>query len=450
MSYPSGRRLSVGTGTSPLDSYSSVRIPLLSGAASMDGGRTPPPNYRSLEDSQDPRIVYCVHGNLYSVCCIDETTGEVARIPSRSSEIVEGDVDLHASIGEPDHCHQERDVGPDASARRKLIIASVLCLLFMVGEAVGGVLANSLAIATDAAHLLTDFASFMISLLALWIAGKPATRSMSFGWYRAEVIGALTSVLMIWVVTGILVYMAFERVMQDNFDIDAQVMLITSGVGVAVNIFMALTLHEHGHGHSHSHSHSHDDPKANSEPQGVENGSCEVSVREQPSGHSHHSHQNINVRAAFIHVIGDFIQSVGVFIAALVIYFKPEWRLVDPVCTFLFSILVLLTTFAIMRDTLTVLMEGIPRGIDFAAVEKSFLGIDGVVYVHNLRIWALSMDKSAISAHLAIQPGRDPLKVLALASRRLRKEYAFFEMTLQIEHYDAKMEDCSQCQVPKK
>lgn len=173
----------------------------------------------------------------------------------------------------------------------------------------GGYLSNSLAIATDAAHLLTDFASFMISLFSLWIATRPATKRMSFGWYRSEVIGALTSVLLIWIVTGILVYLAVQRVIDTNFEIDAFMMLITSGLGVLVNLVyefflhiinllsisfycfnsMGLTLHQHGHTHGGGSSHSHD--------------------------------QNINVRAAFIHVIGDFLQSLGVFVAALVIYF---------------------------------------------------------------------------------------------------------------------------------
>lgn len=106
-----------------------------------------------------------------------------------------------------------------------------LCIIFT-----GGYLSSSLAIATDAAHLLTDFASFMISLFSLWVGSRPATRKMSFGWYRAEVLGALTSVLMIWIVTGILLYLAIERIMQEDFEINATVMLITSGVGVAVNL----------------------------------------------------------------------------------------------------------------------------------------------------------------------------------------------------------------------
>ena len=92
-------------------------------------------------------------------------------------------------------------------------------------------MANSLAIATDAAHLLTDFASFLISLFSIWMASKPASVRMNFGWHRAEVIGATVSVLLIWVVTGILVYMAVQRIISKEYEVDATIMLITSGIG---------------------------------------------------------------------------------------------------------------------------------------------------------------------------------------------------------------------------
>jgi cation diffusion facilitator family transporter len=124
------------------------------------------------------------------------------------------------------------------------LLLTVMGFLFLYGQLVllltlsyaGGYLSSSLAIATDAAHLLTDFASFMISLFSLWVGSRPATRVMSFGWHRAEVLGALTSVLMIWVVTGILVYLAVQRVITRDFDIESTSMLITSGIGLIVNL----------------------------------------------------------------------------------------------------------------------------------------------------------------------------------------------------------------------
>lgn len=120
-----------------------------------------------------------------------------------------------------------------------IIIIIILPMLLIKSHTVldiGGYLSSSLAIATDASHLLTDFASFMISLCAIWVASRPATQSMPFGWYRAEVLGALTSVLLIWVVTGVLLYLAVERLTDMTYTIDADIMLITSAVGLCVNL----------------------------------------------------------------------------------------------------------------------------------------------------------------------------------------------------------------------
>lgn len=360
----------------------------------------PPPPLQSQRS-----VIYCVHGKLAQSCC----------------ELRDDDVSIRKIES---HCHRPRMDGVDKIARKKLILASILCVVFMIAEIIGGIYSNSLAIATDAAHLLADLASFMISLFALWVAARPSTKRLSFGWHRAEVIGALTSVLMIWVVTAILFYLAVLRTINQDFEVDGQAMLITSGLGILVNVIMGATLHG-GHGHSHSstgsvHGHAHGTP----------------------------SEENMNVRAAFIHVLSDFVQSLGVFIAALVIYFKPEWNIVDPICTFLFSILVLVTTLSIMKDALMVLMEGTPKYLDFTEVMQTFLQIHGVVRVHNLRIWALSINKIALSAHLAVEPNTNTEAVLQQATRSVHAKYDFYETTLQIEEFQEDMEDCNQCTNP--
>lgn len=381
------------------------------------------------------RVIFCVHGNPSTGCCAVIETNEDGEITEQRNGSISAD--------SASHCHRNRNEEVDKKARRKLIIASILCVIFMIAEIVGGYLSNSLAIATDAAHLLTDFASFMISLFSLWVSARPATRRMPFGWYRAEVIGALTSVLLIWVVTGILVYMAVQRVIYRSFEIDATIMLITSAVGVVVNLIMGLTLHQHGHSHGgggHGHSHGGSNPVLNNKT---------GDDIESTTQHKR-TEENINVRAAFIHVLGDFLQSFGVLVAAIVIYYKPSWSLVDPICTFLFSILVLLTTFNIIKDTLLVLMEGSPRGIDFQDVANTFLTISGVQRVHNLRMWALSLDKTALAAHLAIRSGASPQKILEEATKLVHEKYNFFEMTLQIEEFSDLMEDCNQCKMPVK
>ncbi|XP_072254877.1 proton-coupled zinc antiporter SLC30A2 [Pyxicephalus adspersus] len=331
------------------------------------------------------------------------------------------------------HCHSNRAQGDWHSsekerARRKLYVASAICLLFMIGEVVGGYIAHSLAIMTDAAHLLTDFASMMISLFALWMSSRPATKTMNFGWHRAEILGALLSVLSIWVVTGVLVYLAVERIISDNYEIEGEAMLITSGCAVAVNIIMGLTLHQTGHGHSHggvnSHSHGHG------------------------HGHSHGELNNPSVRAAFIHVIGDLLQSLGVLVAAYVIYFKPEYKIIDPICTFLFSILVLGTTLTILRDVLLVLMEGTPKGVDFNMVKDTLLSINGVKALHSLHIWALTVSQPVLSVHIAINEDANSQMVLKEASSSLQSKFHFHTTTIQIENYSEDMRDCQECQDP--
>lgn len=377
------------------------------------------------------------------------------------------------------HCHvqsaESRDSHPvDKSARRRLIAASIICLVFMIGEVVGGVLSNSLAIATDAAHLLTDFASFMISLFAIWLSSRPATRKMSFGWYRAEVIGALLSVLMIWLVTGLLVYMAVERLRTKEFEIDSMIMVITASAGLLVNIIMAIALnvdghshgfHSHGHGHGHHHGHNHGhNHEDGCEREHIDTSATTVTIANDVKkangvpailAHNHPKHDikvkgkgknNINVRAAFIHVIGDFLQSLGVLIAALVIHFEPSYAIVDPICTFIFSIIVLITTINIIRDATNVLMEGIPDGINFVEVREKLQELPGVIRVHNLRIWSLSLDKIAISSHLVIDNSQTPSQVLKMAIETLKTSYNFFEVTIQVEEYREDMKDCQHCQ----
>ncbi|PKK17485.1 solute carrier family 30 (zinc transporter), member 2, partial [Columba livia] len=289
-------------------------------------------------------------------------------------------------------------------------------LLSLLSPPTGGYLAHSLAILTDAAHLLTDFASIMISLFALWVSSRPPTKTMNFGWHRAEILGALLSVFSIWVVTGILVYLAAQRLLSANYDIEGRVMLITSACAVAVNIVMGLALHQTGHGHSH----------------GV--------AGEEP---------NTSVRAAFIHVVGDLLQSIGVLIASYIIFFKPEYKFVDPICTFLFSVLVLWTTLTIFRDVLLVLMEGTPKGMDFNAVRETLLGVRGVEAVHSLHIWALTAAQPLLSVHIAINAGASAQEVLEEASARLQGTFSFHSTTIQVESYSEEMRDCRECQPPR-
>ncbi|XP_054577101.1 proton-coupled zinc antiporter SLC30A2 isoform X2 [Eptesicus fuscus] len=290
---------------------------------------------------------------------------------------VENNHYCHSQKGPGSHCDPKKE-----QARRQLYVASAICLVFMIGEVV-------------------------------------------------EILGALLSVLSIWVVTGVLVYLAIERLISGNYEIHGKTMLITAGCAVAVNIIMGLTLHQSGHGHSHGQGHGH------SHSQGQGHSQDTIQQQENPS-----------VRAAFIHVIGDLLQSVGVLVAAYILYFKPEYKYVDPICTFIFSILVLGTTLTILRDVILVLMEGTPKGVDFTAVRDLLLSVEGVEALHSLHIWALTVTQPVLSVHIAVAPNTDAQAVLKAASARLQGKFNFHTMTIQIEDYSEDMKDCQACQGP--
>ncbi|CAF0879872.1 unnamed protein product [Adineta ricciae] len=358
------------------------------------------------------------------------------------------------------HCHVPEDKF-DYASRNRLIIVLIICVIFMIIEIVGGVLSNSTAVVTDAAHMTIDVASFLISLTAMYLARKRPTQKLSFGYIRAEVLGALLSVLTIWLVTGVLVYMAIERCINQSFQVNSLEMIIVASCGVFFNIVMFFTLHanvcgkslpHHGHSHDHNHGHSHGgSPDSNSTIINTEPLVGEIIVG-SPGDHAikpKKSQKNINVRAAIIHVIGDFVQSVGVLCAAILIHFKPNYKLADPICTFVFSVLVLITTITIMRDIILVLMEGVPSNVNYSQVVEDLLRLPGVRNAHSLHIWSLSLQRTALSVHIAIDSNRDYLTVLSQVQDMLRREHSISRMTIQVEPYDEFiMNSCENCRRP--
>ncbi|XP_060735517.1 proton-coupled zinc antiporter SLC30A2-like isoform X1 [Tachysurus vachellii] len=313
------------------------------------------------------------------------------------------------------HCHSSRAACSQNHeklvAQRKLQITCMICLVFLIAELIGGYVAHSLAVMTDAAHLLTDLGSILLSLFSLWISKKPASKSMTYGWHRSEILGGLFSVLSIWVVTAVLLFIAIQRIISNDYEINSNVMLITSGCAVVVNILMVFILHQSPGSHDHSHDHS-----------------------------------NTSVRAAFIHVLGDLLQSLGVLLAATIIYFWPEWKVADPICTFLFSILILATTSTILKEIFRVLMEGTPPGIDYDSVKDSLLSVRGVKTIHSLHIWALTMSQQQMSVHVLIDEQTDPHTTLKDMTKLLQTEFSFHNITIQIEAYSEEMAYCSECQ----
>jgi len=327
-------------------------------------------------------------------------------------------------------------------ARYSLILALILTTIFMVGEIIGGWVANSLAIMTDAAHLLTDIGAMLLSLFAMWIANRPPTSSLSFGFHRAEILGALASVLMIWLLTGILIYEGIQRIINPPDSVNGKIMFIIACGGLFINILDAIILHwgAGGHGHSHgghSHAggggHSHQKKKKKQSHShliatNVEDQDPENKIEDKKSV------RNINVHSAYIHVLGDCFQSIGVMIASALIWIKPNWKIADPITTFIFSIIVLMTTIQLLKQSLGVLMEAVPSDIKVSEVREDLLDrIPGVSEVHDLHIWSITLGKPALSVHLTISPEVDSEVVLQMANKILDEEYSIKHTTIQIE-----------------
>jgi len=314
----------------------------------------------------------------------------------------------------------------------KLKIISVVCCSFMIIEFICGYLAGSLAIMSDATHLLSDLAGFLISLFSLIVAMKPADRNFTFGYHRFEVLGALASILIIWGLTVWLLMAAIWRIKHPNPIVGFLMVCIAAG-GLLFNIIMNRILAYN--------------PVVNSMDSGMgaiknnpeddlnnDNNLKESLLNsDEELKHNLNADENPVIRAAYIHILGDMIQSAGVLIAALIIYFfqdtHPGVRIVDPICTFCFAIVVLCTTFPVSRDCFYVLLESTPRDLDIESLYNDLSSIEGVISVHDIHLWNISIGRPSIALHIICESPKDTLKI----ATQTCKNYGIKHCTIQTE-----------------
>ncbi|XP_067631851.1 proton-coupled zinc antiporter SLC30A2 isoform X1 [Eurosta solidaginis] len=326
-------------------------------------------------------------------------------------------------------------------AKFKIVLAISLCCIFMIVEFLGGCMAGSLAIMADAAHLASDCISFVIALVAIWLGGRPPDSRMSFGYKRMEVMGAIISILGIWILTATLIMVAMERLYSNDFDLNASTMMVISGIGILINIVMAFILHgsslvghghNHAHAHAHSHSHSHTAAAAN-------NALLEISDSNGSDNELKHANkcdkdENLNLRAAMIHVIGDLVQSIGVFLASILIQIYPNAKFADPLCTLIFSVIVFMTTVHLFRESVGILLDAVPSRISLDMLTMDLINIDGVKAVHHLNVWSHTSNYSVMMVHLVIDFLSDSDKVLQRATQiACGPKYDIKHCTIQTE-----------------
>ncbi|MCB4812111.1 cation diffusion facilitator family transporter [Methylovorus menthalis] len=292
------------------------------------------------------------------------------------------------------HDHHDHAHGSDhhhghshSHASNSLKWPLLLTLAFACIEAVGGWYSGSLALMGDAGHMFSDSAALGLAWLGTWIAAKPASQKHSYGLMRAEIIVAFINCLVMLAVVGAIVFEAIERLQTPQQVHSLEVMGIAF-VGLLVNLLVARQLHQH--------------------------------------------QDNVNHKAALLHVLGDLLGSVAALAAGAVIYFTG-WMLIDPLLSLLISALILFSTFRLLREVLHVLMEGVPSHISIQEVTRALQGVPEVQEVHSVHIWSLSSEVSALSAHIVLDDMEHWHEVLNAIRTLLHDRFDIEHVTLQPE-----------------
>lgn len=291
-----------------------------------------------------------------------------------------------------DHSHHHHAASQPEVQRtnRRLLYALQINALFLIVEAAGGLYTNSLALLSDAGHMLTDVAALALALAARWLAQRPATIQRSFGYRRAEILAAFLNALLLWAIVGGIIWEAIHR-MRSPEPVDSSVMTLIAFLGLGANAVSAWFLH------------------------GV--------------------HGDINVRGAYLHLMADALGSIGALGAGLLLMFGGN-PIVDPIASILIAGLVFWSSLGLMRDSVNILMEASPAGVDPAAVHGSLSHLPGVAEVHDLHVWQIGSGLTSLTGHLVTENDVDRDHLLMQAKGLLRSVHGISHLTLQIETRD--------------
>jgi cobalt-zinc-cadmium efflux system protein len=280
---------------------------------------------------------------------------------------------------------QVRELG---AVRTSLAVTACLC----VAELVGGWATNSLALMTDAAHMFTDVAALALTLFALWICTRQATETKTFGYFRAEILAALVNGVALWLVVVLILAEAWRRV-HDPPQVAGRGMLALALVGLAVNVVVALRLRPH-------------------------------------------RAESLNLRGAYLHVVSDLFGSVGAVAAGAVVV-TTGWNVADPLASAAIAILIVVSSWSLVREAVDVLMEAVPAHVDVDALRRSLERVPGTDEVHDLHVWSLTTGRYALSAHAVVAGDHDhdaDDAILAAMADVCAREFHIDHVTIQLEH----------------
>ncbi len=282
----------------------------------------------------------------------------------------------------------------DQNISRRLIFAIVLTTITLVAEVVGGIWSNSLALLSDAGHVFLDLFALLLSLGAIKLAAQPPNVRHSFGWHRAEVLAALINGLTVLLMAVLILYEGSKRLVTPE-EVKTLPMLVIAVLGLIANLLAAKGLHGH-------------------------------------------SHDDLNVRSAFLHVLGDAAASVGVIAGAAIMWFTG-WYQMDALISIAIGLLILVGAGRVLRDAVHILMEGVPRGMSVEQVAERIKEVEGVHDVHHINLWSVCSHILALSVHVEVERGyeMDRGKLLHRIEHLLEHQFHITHTTIQLE--------CSDC-----
>ena len=304
-----------------------------------------------------------------------------------------GEIEITASRHESAaaHSHAGHSHARASDSRRKLTTVLVLTAIYMVAEAIGGWWTGSLALLADAGHMLTDVAALALALTAAWFSSRPATSNKTFGYHRLEILAALVNGVALVVISMLILYEAYQRWSVPPAVQGSVVILVATG-GLVINLLSAWILH----------------------------GRHEI---------------DLNMRGAWLHVLSDALGSLGAIIAGALMWLYG-WYAADPLFSALIGILIVFSSWRLIRESTNVLLEGTPAHINLAAVEDSILHTDGVSNVHDLHVWTITSGREALSAHVIHAYEVSQPELLKELRAKLYDRFGVDHLTIQMETPD--------------
>ncbi|WP_163580594.1 cation diffusion facilitator family transporter [Gracilibacillus saliphilus] len=280
--------------------------------------------------------------------------------------------------------------------KKALLISFILISIFMVVEVIGGFLTNSLALLSDAGHMLSDAFALGLSLFAFKLSEKAANAQKTYGYKRFEILAAFINGVTLLAISIYIFYEAYHRFLEPPNV--SPMMLWIAIIGLIVNISVAFILMSGG------------DTK-----------------------------DNLNMRSALLHVLGDLLGSVGAIIAGLLIMFF-NWNMADPIASIIVAALILISGYRVTRDSFHILMEGTPNYLSYEEIENKLVQLDGVINIHDLHVWMITSDFPALSCHMVVEENIDRDLLLKKAAQVLHDDFEIHHTTIQMEGRDAEME----------